>query len=120
MKALERASQMEGVSLGVLQSTVGVIFLGTPIRGTKSASAIEWINFVSGILGKKPSNSLTRDLDGHSGVLNDHIHRFSAVIKQKKYALEIRCFFEQQKTRVLSLNNFGGPKWSFGDILVRV
>lgn len=111
---------MEGANLRVLQSTVGVVFLGTPIRGTKYASAIEWINLVSGLLDKKPSNSLTRDLDGHSPVLNDHIHRFSSLIRQKAYALDIRCFFEQQKTKILRLRKFCSPKWTWGDVLVGI
>ncbi len=99
-KALERASQMNDASNQLLLSTMGAVFLGCPLRGTRHAKATSWLNMVTGILGYKPSDTLIRDLEGKNGVLEALHRRFSSLAKQPWLRLELHFFHETQKTEL--------------------
>ncbi|KAI9844522.1 MAG: hypothetical protein M1838_002149, partial [Thelocarpon superellum] len=116
-QAIERASQMEARYKQLLRMTVGVIFLGSPLRGTPYASATKWLTMIAGILGRRPSETLIRDLNGQSGVLDDLLSRFASVAQQPWFRLQIRCFFEMKKTQVI--NAWRGSAFSrYSEILL--
>ena len=94
------AGQIESPFKHLLHSTTGIVFLGTPLRGTAHASATRYIIWIARFLGLKPSDTLTRDLDGNTGVLDDHLSRFSMMVR-KLPLLQIRCFYELHTTQVL-------------------
>jgi ankyrin repeat protein len=84
-----------------LRSTAGIIFLGTPLRGTKAKKVAEWSTFISGIIGKddESSTTLVEDLAANSSNLESLIEDFGKLTI--KYGMEIRCFYETRKTQVL-------------------
>jgi hypothetical protein len=94
---------MDDSQLQLLKSTVGVVFLGSPLRGTPYARAVQWIVLLAKFFGKSPSDTLVRDLVGDTGVLDDLIHRFSYLAKSPKHRFQVRCFFETQKSQVFKL-----------------
>lgn len=53
------------------------------------------------VLGRNPSDTLTRDLDGKStSALSDILYRFGTIAREPDVKLEVRCFYEMKKTRV--------------------
>ena len=86
----------------LLLSVVGVIFLGTPFRGSLSARAIKWRLIVAGIMGKETSDRLMKDLEGNTGVLENLVQRFSEMAIQPWLQLPITCFYETQKSQILN------------------
>jgi hypothetical protein len=84
-----------------LRSTAGIIFLGTPLRGTRAKEAAEWKTFISGIVGKdhESSTTLIEDLAANSSNLESLVEDFGKLTI--KYGLEIRCFYETRKTQIL-------------------
>lgn len=65
------------------------------------------------LIGCDPSESLIQDLDGHSHVLDETLHRFSLMANEDWMRLQIRCFFELRKTSVIGYSDSRAwiPKW---------
>lgn len=84
----------------LLRSTAGVIFLGTPLRGTATASIADGVALIRGFMGKETSRSLLQILKDESSSLDTLIHDFSkmAVVHQ----IQIRCFYETRTTRIVN------------------
>lgn len=90
----------------VFDQTAGVIFLGSPLRGTKAATFAGWKNFVLGILGpnQESSDTLLDDLKVNSSRLENLVAEFGklTVRSRTQAGIEIRCFYETRKTQVFN------------------
>lgn len=90
----------------IVESTVGVIFLGTPLRGTAVAGMAQWLGLMRGFMGKETSQTLIKGLQENENNLNNMIQDFAEVANQNQF--EIRCFYETRKTRIA---NAVAPRW---------
>lgn len=86
----------------LLLSTVGVMFLATPLRGSRVATAAQWRIYVGGITGRQASDILVRDLDGKSGVLGHLVQIFAENAHASWLQLPIHCFYETQRSEILT------------------
>ena len=87
-------SQSERTHLSkILPATIGVIFLGTPHRGSTSASMGKWAFEVTRVLAKKPNTALLRDLERSSETLDRIGQGFSQLIGDKR--IKIQSFYEE-------------------------
>jgi hypothetical protein len=86
----------------LLQCTKGVIFLGTPLRGTRVKSHAEWRVFISAMwdANHEPSTSLLEDLGENSSNLESIVEAFGK--STIKHEIEIRCFYETRTTQILN------------------
>jgi hypothetical protein len=100
------ASGGTGLKKALFDQTAGVIFLGSPLRGTKAASFAGWRNVVYGVLGPNQESSCTLidDLQEHSSTLKTLVAKFGklTVRSPTQAGMEIRCFYETRKTQVLN------------------
>ena len=81
-------------------SVVGIIFLGTPLRGTPVASMAQWLGLIHGFVGKEISDTLLMELEDRNDMLGHVIQEFAKMARLCK--LEIRCFYETRRTQVLN------------------
>ncbi len=79
-KALEIANIHGNQYRKLLIATSGVVFLGSPLQGTKAAKAAQWRAMLAGILNKKASQTLLEDLDGSSRELRKSSERFVEMV----------------------------------------
>ena len=86
----------------------GIIFLGTPHRGSQTQSKASIIAKIASILGQGEQSSLLKAVEKDSEMLNDLVHDFTRVVN--KASIELFCFFEQQKSDVTKILK---PKSSF-------
>lgn len=90
----------------VFDQTAGVVFLGSPLRGTRAATFAGWKNFVLGILGPAQGSSCTllKELEENSGSLENLVAEFAKLTVQNRgqMGMEIRCFYETRKTQLLN------------------
>lgn len=97
----------------VFNQTAGVIFLGSPLRGTKAATFAGWKNFVFGILGptEESSSMLLDDLKANSSRLEILVAEFGKLTVQSRIqaGMEIRCFYETRKTQVFNSISRNSP-----------
>ena len=97
----------------VFEQTAGVIFLGSPLRGTKAATFAGWKNFVFGILGHNQESSITllSDLEANSSRLESLVADFGKLTIRSgmQKGMEIRCFYETRKTQVLNAISRNSP-----------
>jgi len=77
-------------------STVGIVFLGTPHRGTKASYWGEWIAYTGKKLGLGMDDAILKDLREDSETLNDLLYTFTLWLFQMSVATV--CFFELHKT----------------------
>jgi len=101
----------------VFDQTAGVIFLGSPLRGTKAATFAGWKNFVFGVLGPNQESSCTLldDLKANSSRLETLVAEFGRLTVQSRMqaGMEIRCFYETRTSQVfnaISRNSLIKPK----------
>ncbi|OBT46410.1 hypothetical protein VE00_03376 [Pseudogymnoascus sp. WSF 3629] len=79
----------------IAESTVGVIFLGTPHRGSEAAKWGVLIASLGGLLGSTEKRIL-KDLQKQSGTLTDRLHDFSSWLFSE--SVPVVCYWEQLKT----------------------
>ena len=101
MKALETANIHDSVYRKLLLATSGVVFLGSPLQGTRAGNAAQWHAMISGILGRHPSETLLQDLDGSTRALRETTHNFANMIRKPPMQMMTICFWETQKSQVL-------------------
>ena len=77
-------------------STVGIVFLGTPHRGSASAKWGELTATIGKWLKLGSEERLLSDIKENSEVLKDVLHKFARWLLQ--YSVHTKCFFEQEKT----------------------
>ncbi|KAF7511786.1 hypothetical protein GJ744_003517 [Endocarpon pusillum] len=95
-QALVNALVHEGPFLYLAISTVGVVFLGTPHRGTKAAKWGELIAKTGSAFGYSTESRILQDLDRYSETLTNLLHTFSLWLF--RFSVPTVCFFEQHKT----------------------
>ncbi|MCJ1424372.1 hypothetical protein MMC29_002260 [Sticta canariensis] len=102
-QALERAYRGPEYEY-LLKSTIGVVFLGTPLRGTKTASIAEWVALIRGFLNKETSDTLLQSLRENESSLDTLVHEFSKLAIKLAIAhnFQIRCFYETRRTRIVT------------------
>jgi hypothetical protein len=77
-------------------ATVGIIFLGTPHRGTAATKWGEMIAFSAKQLGWSTEDKILRDLREDSETLTDLLHEFTLWLF--RMSVPTVCFFEQHET----------------------
>lgn len=80
------------------KKTAGVLFLGSPLKGTKAAKFAHWKTYATVLLGREISITLIKNLEENSDRLNDMVEEFAKLIIP--WGLEIRCFYETRKTNL--------------------
>lgn len=99
-QALNSAA-MEGSNYSFVRyATVGVVFLGTPFKGTDAHRKAQWLIAYGGLIGEKTSIELIKDLDKNTGVLNDLVDDFARSANTRNYHLPMHCFFETKATNL--------------------
>ena len=97
----------------MFDQTSGVVFLGSPLRGTKAAAFAAWKNLAFGILGPSQESSCTLldDLKANSSRLENMLAEFGKLTVQSRMqaGMEIRCFYETRKTQVFNAISRGLP-----------
>ncbi|KAI0891362.1 hypothetical protein F4806DRAFT_482908 [Annulohypoxylon nitens] len=94
----------------VLQSIIGIVFLASPLKGTSMKKALDWQLLISAIMGKQVSDTLYKDLDARTGVLQDLVYSFTLCangIWRPEYRIPIFCFYETQRTKWFK----GASRW---------
>ncbi|KAI1125082.1 hypothetical protein F5Y10DRAFT_268422 [Nemania abortiva] len=108
-KALQRASEEDSKYQQILNSTAGVIFLGTPFQGNgkSSCSAADLRITIALSEGTEANGELVKylreDTTCGRGELDDIVQRFMKVVSQDSYKFPIVCFYETRKTQVGAL-----------------
>ena len=104
-EALVNANVPEGPFQNLATSTVGVISLGTPHRGTKAAKLGELIAKTGSTFGFNTDSRILQDLNRDSEALADLLYIFSSWLFRS--SVPVVCFFEQHRT------NYGGKLKGF-------
>jgi hypothetical protein len=77
-------------------ATAGVLFFGTPHRGSKDAS---WARIIANIgreSGLGSDDGIIKDLEEEAGNQIDLLHQFSCWLR--RMSVEVVCFFELEET----------------------
>ncbi|KAK7398580.1 hypothetical protein QQX98_012036, partial [Neonectria punicea] len=93
-QAIVSASRQSGYA-EIAESTVGVVFLGTPHRGSDAAA---WGALIASLTpsGFSPEGKILKDLQEQSGTLIDRLHDFTRWLFVE--SVPVVCFFEQLMT----------------------
>ena len=95
------AKLLEHTWLGILDSTTGVVFMGTPHRGT---GAITSKGLVYAAIASNPflqvDNTVLRALEAGNDVLMDVFGEFMFICNSRKAGMSLCCFFEQRSSAV--------------------
>lgn len=81
----------------ILPATYGIIFLGTPHRGSSTATLGKMAQEITKILWKHPNTSVLRDLAVNSQTLDRIGRGFSQILAERP--LEIHSFREELPTK---------------------
>jgi hypothetical protein len=100
-EALNRAAQDGSPSRQVLLSTVGIVFLATPFRGSHAAREARWRVVVGGIMGEQTSNQLVDALNNSDRELRKLTMSFAQVANVNSIRLPVHCFYETKETKIL-------------------
>ena len=84
----------------ILKSTVGIVFLGTPFRGSKSADLAQIFTRVTSLFIES-DDSLINQISTGSESLRDLLYDFCLLINQ--IVIPLFCFFEQHPTDLASI-----------------
>lgn len=106
-KALCLASRADAAEREVLNAAQGIIFLGTPFRGSGGVTAANIRVLIAEIMGADASSRLIRVLQNETGSLSEIRHHFCSIIRQRwKKPCRVACFFETKPTRLLNVIKF--------------
>ncbi|PVH68034.1 hypothetical protein DL98DRAFT_475129 [Cadophora sp. DSE1049] len=99
VKSLHRAREVPEYQ-GILRSTVGVAFLGTPFRGSHESfySATQLRAIVAIHMGREASSELIKYLDARGAELDELVQRFCEMVEHHEFKFPIVCFYETQRT----------------------
>ena len=101
LKALETANIYNSEYRKLVVANTGVVFLGSPLQGTKAGKAAQWQAMLGGILNKGPSRTLLQDLDGSTRALRETSEKFVRMVTTPPMQTMTMCFWESHKTQVL-------------------
>jgi hypothetical protein len=82
-------------------STAGIVFLASPLRGSRVASAVRLYQSGRKLLGYQVSAILTKDLDVKTDVLNELVQVFAENVHSPWLLVPGHCFYETKPTRLL-------------------
>ncbi len=99
-QALEIANTKGSEYQKLVVATSGVVFLGSPLQGTRAGTAAQWRVMLGGILRKSPSRTLLEDLDGDTKKLRDTSEAFVKMIRNPPMQTMTMCFWESKKTQL--------------------
>ena len=83
--------------IDLLSAVSGVVFLGTPLRGTTIAKLTQWISFLRSIWGKETSSTLLRRLEDQDPYLESVVQGFASLAIAR--SIPVHCFYETRETR---------------------
>jgi hypothetical protein len=109
VKAMNQSSETRGTRLKVvIPNVIGIVFLGTPHRGSKSASIGRMAYQITTIATRKPNWKLLRALENNSDTLEQIGNSFLQTLEGHPN-IEIYSFREEKETRRF---------WVFNTIIV--
>jgi hypothetical protein len=79
----------------ILDSISGIVFLGSPLRGSRLQPVGSVIATAAGVVGYGDSH-LFKDLDAQERSLIDLLKEFTEILTS--HSISAYCFFEQHKT----------------------
>ncbi|CAL8576544.1 hypothetical protein XPA_002420 [Xanthoria parietina] len=98
--ALNRSSATQGTRLkDITPSTFGVCFLGTPHRGSQSASLGKIAFEVTRVMTRRPNTRLLRGLERNSETLEQIGDTFAQTMLNSETKLRVYSFREEKETR---------------------
>lgn len=87
----------------ILPATYGIIFLGTPHRGSSVASLGKIAQEITKVFWKTPNMSVLRDLEVNSQTLDRVGRGFNQILVERQ--LEIQSFREELPTKGVMVRN---------------
>ncbi|GKZ33018.1 hypothetical protein AbraIFM66950_002735 [Aspergillus brasiliensis] len=100
-EALSQADRQSGSYQNILMSTIGIVFLATPFKGTTVAKVARLQVSVGRILGKWTSRSLITKLDGSDEVLGKLRRHFTTILHDSRLQMPVFFFYETKETELL-------------------
>lgn len=98
--ALNKSSATQGTRLkDIAPATFGVCFLGTPHRGSTSASLGKIAFEITKAATRHPNTRLLQDLERNSEILDQVGHSFAQTMLRSNRKLRISSFREEKETR---------------------
>ncbi|KAL9037179.1 MAG: hypothetical protein Q9180_003868 [Flavoplaca navasiana] len=98
--ALNKSSATQGTRLkDIAPATFGVCFLGTPHRGSSSASLGKIACEISRAMTRRPNTKLLQGLERNSEMLEQIGDAFAQTMLKSKMALRVYSFREEKETR---------------------
>ena len=101
LKALEIANIHNSEYRKLLVANSGVVFLGSPLQGTKAGKAAQWRAMLGAILDKQSSQTLLEDLDGSTRALREASRNYVKMVTTSPMQTMTMCFWESQPTQLL-------------------
>jgi hypothetical protein len=102
---MNQSSEMRGTRLkNVIPNVAGIVFLGTPHRGSKSASIGKMAHHITTIATRRPNLKLLRALEQNSDTLEQVGDSFLQTLEGHPN-IEIYSFREEKETRRLLVFN---------------
>jgi hypothetical protein len=101
----------------IIRSVAGVVFLGTPHRGSNSQSKASVIASIASAVSLGEHSSLLKVVDKDSEILADLLHDFTRTANT--LSIPLFCFFEQHKSDVTKVLKFKGSKMLMPSFKVR-
>ncbi|KAF3000472.1 hypothetical protein E8E14_000812 [Neopestalotiopsis sp. 37M] len=83
---------------GIIQSLAGIVFLGTPHRGSRAQSPASIIATIASTLGLGEKSSLLTAVQQDSEMLQDLVQDFTRTVNRN--SVPLFCFFEQLKSDI--------------------
>ncbi|OJJ75298.1 hypothetical protein ASPBRDRAFT_205284 [Aspergillus brasiliensis CBS 101740] len=100
-KALRQADTQTGSYQKILLSTIGIVFLATPFKGTTVANVARLQVSIGRFLGEWSSRSLITRLDGSDELLKELRIDFGKTIEDSRVNMPIAYFYETRETELL-------------------
>lgn len=101
----------------IIRSVAGIIFLGTPHRGSNSHSKASVIASIASAVSLGEQSSLLKAVEKDSEMLADLLHDFTRTVNT--ISIPLFCFFEQHKSDVAKVIRFKGSKNLMPSLKVR-
>jgi hypothetical protein len=101
-KALNFASMAHNEYRHILDATIGIVFLGTPFRGSNklAMTGAQLRVLVAGAFGAEISTNVMLELDIENGMLQELVEIFARLVSSKDHHIPVTCFFETRITDI--------------------
>jgi hypothetical protein len=84
----------------ILRSTTGVVFLGTPFRGSEAASVAKIRVQVAKWAGSETNKTLLNNLSGDSEALDEAVQEFGHLLKNSQKDVLVKFYHETRNTKM--------------------